>query len=212
MNKSNLLPISKEGLVYVGYSVILFLIFSIFDLEVLELLSFIAIVLFVFIFRNPERATPYFHKNSVVSPVDGTIVSIDELSDESYYAYKIEIDSSYFDVSVLRVPLASKLKSVVINKGTRLSKNNKLASKINENAQLIFKDSNGNNIKVFHRLKPSILGIKVDAIKSQKFMQGSRYGIMVHGTTTIYLPQNIRLNVAVGDEINGSETLLGYLS
>jgi len=211
MNKNNLLPISKEGLVYVGYSVLLFLIFSIFDLEVFELLSFLAIIGFIFIFRNPERVTPFFHEKSVVSPVDGTVVSIEELTD-STYAYKVEVDSNYFDVSVLRVPFTSKLKSMVLNKGARLSKDNQLSKKINESADIIFKDANDNNIKVIHIVKQSIVGIKIDAIKSQKFMQGSRYGVMLNGITTIYLPQNIRLNIAVGDDVSGCETLLGYFS
>jgi len=211
MNKNNLLPVSKEGLAYVGCSLLLFLIFSIFDLEVLELLSFLVIIGFIFIFRNPERVTPFFHENSVVSPVDGTVVAIEELSD-STYAYKVEVNSNYLDVGVLRVPFTSKLKSIVLNKGARLSKNSKLSKKINENAEIIFKDGNGNNVKVTHMLKQSILGIKLDAIKSQKFMQGSRYGVMLNGVTTIYLPQNIRINIAVGDDVSGCETLLGYFS
>ena len=211
MNKNNLLPVLKEGSAYIGYSLLLFLIFSIFDLEVFELLSFLAAAGFVFIFRNPERVTPFFHENSVVSPVDGTVVAIEELQD-SAYAYKVEVDSSFFNVGVLRVPFTSKLKSIVLNKGARLSKNSKLSKKINENAEIVFKDANGNNVKVTHMLKQSIAEIKLNAVKSQKFMQGSRYGVMLNGITAIYLPQNIRLNIAVGDDVSGCETLLGYFS
>ncbi len=211
MNKNNLFPVAKEGWIYVGYSVLIFIIFSIMDLEFLEFFSFLTIIFFLFIYRNPERATPFFHENSIVSPVDGKVIAITELNDKDY-AYKVEMDSSYFNVSLLRVPFDSILKSVSVQRGARLSRFDSLSKKINENAELVFEDKNANNIKISHILKQSFSPIKIEALQAQNFLQGNRYGVMVSGTTTIYLPQNIRLNVAVGNELTGSESLIGYFS
>lgn len=89
--KNNLLPIAKEGWTYIAGVVSLFIISAFFDLSFLQFFAFLAIIFFTFVFRNPERQQPYYQENSVVSPVDGVVTSIEELKNNGY-AYKIEID------------------------------------------------------------------------------------------------------------------------
>lgn len=209
--KSNLLPISSAGFKYVASAFLAFLIFLIFDIEFLALISCILLLAFGFIFRNPEREVPSFEKNSLVSPVDGSVISIEDIGD-SEYAYKLEIDSTYLNVGVLRTPLDATLQSVVKRRGARLSSSSALSEDINENAELIFVDENSNSVKIVHQLKRSFDDISLDVKNSQNVKQASRYGVMVNGTTTIYLPKNFRLNVTIGSELEGSQTLIGYFS
>ena len=209
--KSNLLPISSAGFKYIASAFLAFIIFSIFNIDFLALLSFILIVAFGFIFRNPEREVPSFEKNSIVSPVDGNVISIEDIQ-ESEYAYKVEIDSTYLDVGVLRTPLDSRVQNVTIRRGARLAKASNLSENINENAELIFVDENSNRVKVVHTLKRSFDDISVDIKNSQNVKQASRYGVMINGMTTLYLPKNFRLNVTLGSELEGSQTLIGYFS
>ena len=211
MMKTNLLPIAKEGWNYVLGSILALIIFVVLDLDFLQFFAFLATIFFLFTFRNPERQHPYYQENSVVSPVDGAVVSIEELK-EREYAYKIEIDSSYLNVSLLRTPFTSSLKHVEKQNGARLSTLNPLSKRINENSELIFIDKNSNTVKVSHRLKQSFMGIEIESIKSQNLYQGSRYGAMLNGVTTLYLPQNFRLNISIGAELIASETLIGYFT
>ncbi len=209
--KNNLLPIAKEGWSYIAYAFAAFIIFAILDLELLELVAFAAMFAFAFAFRNPERVLPAFEKGSVVSPVDGVVVAIDELQ-ESPYAYKVEIESSYMNVAVLRAPLTSEVKSFKVVRGTRLPKLNQLSHILNENAEVVFEDNNANSLKIIHRAKQSFDSIKLDMFTTQKFTQGSRYGTALNCTTILYLPHNFRLNINVGTELKASETLIGYFS
>jgi len=209
--KNNLLPVAKEGWKFVFYSALAFVIFSVLDLEFLGFLAFLTTLMFVFVYRNPERDVPTFQEASVVSPVDGVVLSIEELEDDEY-AYKVQIEGSYLDVAVLRAPFSSLVEEFNITRGTKLPKFNPLAYKLNENATIIFKDTANNKIKISHRLKQSFDEIKIDIFKEQKFQQGSRYGVMVDGVTTIYLPQNFRLNISVGNQVKASESLIGYFS
>lgn len=209
--RNNLFPVAKEGWNFIGYSVLAFVVFAIFDFDFFEFLSFLAVIFFVFVYRNPEREMPIFQDSSVTSPIDGVVSSIEEIEDEEY-SYKIEVNSSYLDVSVLRVPMNATLKSFAIKRGARLSQFDSLAKNINENAQLVFEDSNSNKVKILHMLKQSFDSIKIGVIENQKLSQASRYGVMVNGITTIYLPQNFRLNISVGNELKASETLVGYFS
>lgn len=209
--KSNLFPIAKEGWKFIGFSALAVIIFSILDLDFLKLLSFLAIFFFAFVFRNPEREAPSFQDNSVVSPVDGVILSIEEIFN-SEYAYKVEIDSNYLNVAVLRAPLSSSIKSVNVQRGSRLSKIDKLMRKINEKSEIVFEDKEAHKIKVVHTLGVSFDELQIAAQEAKKISQGSRYGVMVNGITAIYLPQNFRLNVTLGNEVKASETLIGYFS
>lgn len=208
---NNLLPIAKEGFAHISFALAAFIVFTLLDLELLGFVSFLAIVFFIYVYRNPERVTPAFEQMSVVSPVDGVLVSIEELTD-SEYAYKLEVNSSYFNVSLLRAPLNSVLEKVDVKHGARLSKNAALSRDLNERAELVFEDKQKNKIKISHMLKQSIDGVKLNARVKQNFAQGSRYGLMVNGITTIYLPQNFRLNVSLGQELKASQTLIGYFS
>ena len=209
--RNNLFPVAKEGWKFIAYSALGFAIFTIFDIDFLQIVSFFLILFFAAIYRNPERLTPMFQDNSVVSPVDGIVVSIEELDDKEY-AYKIEIDSTYLDVAVLRSPLTSSIENIDLKKGSRLSKSNTLFDKLNEYCEIIFQDKKSRTVKVVHRLKQSFDSIHINASSTQNILQGSRYGVMLNGTTSISLPRNFRVNVNVGNELRASETLIGYFS
>lgn len=209
--KSNLLPIAREGWNHLAGAILFFFLFSVLGLNYLQFFAFLTTLFFLFVFRNPERQNMLYQENSVVSPVDGTVVSIEELIGIS--GYKVEIDSSYLNVSLLRVPFTSTLEHVEVHKGARLSPHSSLSKLINENSELIFTDKKStNSIKIAHRLKQSFKSIDVDIIKDQTLLQGTRYGFMVNGITTLYLPDNFRLNISIGSELIASETLVGYFT
>ncbi len=207
----NLLPIAQEGWNYIAYSMGAFLFFFILDLELLSILALFLSAFLIFSFRNPERELPRFELNSVLSPVDGTIMSIEELED-TQYRYKIAIESTYSDVSILRVPMDTTVKSFSYKHGSKLNLDTALAQNINENASIIFEDSNNNNIKIVHLVKQSFFGIKLGNMKEKSLVQSARYGVMVNGMTYLYLPQNFRLNVNSGETLKASNSLIGYFS
>jgi len=209
--KSNLFPISSTGFKYIASAFLAFVIFSIFDIEFLALISFILMLAFGFMFRNPEREVPSFEKNSLLSPVDGNVISIEDIQNAEY-TYKLKIDSTYLNVGVLRTPFDSVLRSVLKKSGARLASTSTLCKDINEHAELIFADENSNSVKIVHTLKRSFDGISIDLKNAQNIKQASRYGVMTNGTTTLYLPKNFRLNVTLGSELEGSQTLIGYFS
>ncbi len=211
--KSNLLPIAKEGWNYLIGSIVLFLIFKFLNFEFLQFLAFLAMMFFIYVFRNPERQNMLYQENSIVSPVDGTVVSIEELHGEDNSGYKVEIEGTYLNVSLLRVPFTSSLEHIEIQRGAKLSATSPLSKSINENAELVFGDKRSSNkIKIIHKLKQSFETIDIDIIKAQDLLQGTRYGLMINGVTTIYLPTNFRLNIGLGSELIASETLIGYFT
>ncbi len=133
--RSNLLPIAKEGWSYLAGAFIAMLLFTLLGFDFLEFFSFLAILFFVFVFRNPEREVLLYQQDSVVSPVDGTVSSIEEISSEQGngdYAYRVEIQSSYLNVSLLRAPFAAVAESVSLHRGARLPQSDSLFNSLND--------------------------------------------------------------------------------
>jgi len=207
--KNNLFPISQVGLKYMAYLFAIFTLFVIFDSNFFALISFVLIFLFAYIYRNPERELIIFEKNSFLAPVDGKVISITEIKDEDY-GYKVAVDNSYLDVAVLRAPFDSKLESVSVQKGARLSLDSSLAQSLNENVALVFSHANASKVKIKHILKQSITTFDINVKESQFVHQTARYGTMPNGVTEIYIPRNFRLNINAGTKLRASETLMGY--
>jgi hypothetical protein len=87
-----------------------------------------------------------------------------------------------------------------------------LAHSLNERALVCFNDTTGASCIVEHMLDQSIDAISLHSRKGQKLPQGGRYGLMVRGTHTIYLPTQSRVAVKVGEEVRAGESLIGYFS
>jgi len=211
MIRTNLLPISQAGFKAIGFGMILLILSFMLDFDFLSFILLIVTLLLIFIYRNPEREILAFQDQSVLSPVDGKVIAIEDILDDEY-AYKITIDSTYADIGVLRVPINSTIEKLSLIRGAKLAEELSLSNKINENCTLIFKDSLSNKVKVKHTLKESFTDISLSLIESQKVLQTTRYGFMTNGVSSLYLPHNFRVNVSVGKEVSASETLIGYFS
>ena len=204
---NNLFPISKEAWKYIAVSLAVFIVLGVLDMDFLQFFSFLLAMFFIYIYRNPERQMPTFEKGGIISPVDGRIIDIKEHENGA----DIVIDSSYYDVSVLRVPIGSVVNDICEQKGASLSRNSSKSDKLNENLSLRFEYTDKKFVDVTHKSALNFAGISYDLFKSQKVVQGSRYGVMPKGITTISLPKESKLNVAIATEVKACETILGYL-
>ncbi len=201
-------PVSKEGWSYIGYSIAFFILFVLLHLDILSFIAVAFIAFFVYIYRNPERELSSFEENMVYSPVDGNIVYIENLIN-SEYAYRVEIDSKCLNVGLLRSPMDAKIINSTITQGTKLPLSSDLAQKINENILITFENRALDKVMVQHLSKVSFENLKVNLEKNQLINVASRYGFMVNGITSIYLPKNFNLEVQSGNKVIGSQTLLG---
>lgn len=208
--RSNLFIIAKSGWIYLSLSLSLMVLFVIIDFDILAFIAFLASLLFVIVFRNPERELLSFEEEAIVSPVDGIVRAIEELND-SEYGYRVEIASSYSDVSLLRSPIRATLELLSLHKGTRLSSRSPLFF-LNENATLLFVHSSGNTIKIEHRVTQSFAGLDINLAQGATLLKGSRYGLMPCGVSSIYLPKKTRVNVSISTQVKASETLIGFFS
>ena len=211
MMKNNLFPIAKQGWKPLLVTAIAFVAASFLDLDILEFLLFVFFLFLLFAYRNPERLVPHFQEASVVSPVDGVVRSIEEIEDGEY-GYKIVIEGGYLDVGILRTPFGSMHHTFMLQRGARLSLENHLCFKLNENATIVFEDNEKNKMKVVHRLKQSFASLDIRLDQEKELAQGLRYGLMLQGSTTLMIPQNFRMDIKVGDTLFAGNSLIGYFT
>lgn len=206
--KNNLFPISKEGWNYIAYTVVLFLVLGFLDLEFLQFFAFVAIMFFIYVYRNPERQIMALEKGGVVSPVDGTVSDLQEDKNGTV----ITVESHYHDVSVLRVPISCTVKNIKAVKGASLGKKSPKSEILNEKLTIDFEDENQRVLSVSHLSTLNFANISHDLKESQKLIQGFRYGVMPKGVTKITLPKGSKINVDIGAELKGCESIIAYLS
>jgi len=209
--KNNLFIIAQAGWNYLLASTLLFVLFMILDCEFLATLTFFAIIGFLYFFRNPVREIQSFEEESILSPVDGVISSISELED-SEFTYRIDIESGYFDVSLLRMPTDAEVLTLKYQKGTRVASEENLFDTLNENCEILFENKTNQKIKIKHTLTQSFAPLSLDILESQSMHKGSRYGLMLCGVTSIYLPANVRVNVNLSDKVEGSQSVIAFFS
>ncbi len=208
MTTTDTFIVSKAGYKYSAILLGAIVLFSFLDFSFLRFLSLIALGFVLYIYRNPELELPSMQKGAFLSPVEGKIVALNSLDS----GYEIVIESSLFDISILRAPFSSTLQSVHIRRGARLSAELKKSALLNEKVDLVFEDRFNNLLHVEHMLDNSIDALSVYVTSGEELTHGKRYGVMTKGKTTIWVPLSARLSVQLDSQVKSGETLLGYLS
>ncbi len=209
MNRNNTLPIAAEGFKKIGYLLLVLFFFALLDLEILQTLTFILLIATLWVFRNPERSSAYLNSsNTALSMCDGTVSEVDE-SDTEYR--KIVINNTYMDVALLRAPFEGTISDLKITHGAHLSQSDSHSFAVNERASYTLNDAQDNTLLIEHIIFNSIHSIDISTFEFQKISRSQRYGLMLKGKTTIYLPRTARISVSVGNEVLAGETILAYL-
>ena len=207
--------IAQEGYPFIIFSLVITVLISFFGIRWLIILM-VAITLFVvWFFRNPER---YFQDEEklVISPADGKVVKIDNVEITGTIAgkyKKISIFMNVFNVHVNRVPYSGQIETINYHEGKFLSANLDKASVDNERNEVMIRTEDG---RVLWAVQ--IAGLIARRIVcwlnvGTPVKKGERFGLIRFGSRVdIYLPEDSKISVKLGDKVKAGETPLGYLS
>ncbi len=182
--------------------------------EGLELFTFILLLAFAFllyIHRNPERISNYAEDGSIIAPIDGKvkhIISIDKSPIDGKPGFEVVVESSYTDTGVLRVPVNATMHIDMIQRGSMLSLDSSHAN-LNERAEIRFSSKRG-DVLIKHLLGAWARPLRF--IAEGKVMQNHRYGFMLYGTSSIFLPSNSRVAIKEGMSLTAGESIIGFFS
>jgi len=187
--------------------------FLIHSIPVRLILSVLIIFLLVFtfnFFRDPERVTPA-GENIVISPADGTVLFIKDVTEEKFLkgkAKQISIFMSPLNVHVNRVPISGKVEYLQYHKGEYLVAYDDKASELNERNEI------GITGKIGKVLYTQIAGFVARRIISElklgdEVVVGNRFGMIKFGSRVdVIVPETFTTSLKKGDKVFAGETIL----
>jgi phosphatidylserine decarboxylase len=207
--------IAQEGYPFIIFSLVITVFISFFGNYWLMILM-VAITFFVvWFFRNPER---YFQDEEklVISPADGKVIKIDDVEITETIAgkyKKISIFMNVFNVHVNRAPYSGKIEAINYHQGEFLSANLDKASMDNERNEVMIRTEDGR----------ALWAVQIAGLIARRIVcwlnvgtsvkKGERFGLIRFGSRVdIYLPEDSKISVKLGDKVKAGETPLGYLS
>jgi len=205
--------ILKEGYPFIFASAFFAVVSFLFLSKFWVVLAFLLLFFFIYFFRNPERIPEDTAKNVIISPSDGTVLSISEavspLTKEE--SLKISIRLSILDVHIQRAPIKSEIKAKEYIHGEFLSLNNEKASELNEQNRVLFENE---KIKIVVNQIAGFITRRIINFKDLGPVDlGERYGMIMFGSQVdVYLPKNVTLKVSEFQKIKAGESVIGYLN
>ncbi len=178
---------------------------------------FACLTLFVlYFFRDPAREIQAPEK-AVLTPADGTILAVEELSEAESplgrQSLKVSVFMSIFNVHVNRAPVSGVVKKIAYTPGKFLAAHLDKASRFNENNALTLETSD----------KKLILMVQIAGLIARRIVcwvrvgdhlnAGQRFGLIRFGSRVdLYLPHDTEIVVAPKAKVKAGQTILGYLS
>ena len=201
--------IVKEGWRYIGCALAAALVLAMLDLEPFALLAAAAAGGLVWIYHQPARMPSAGGAGKVIAPCDGKVTAIGREEDGRV---SIEIETGCFQTSLLCMPVEGVIRTSKLIRGAMLSRKSPLFEKLNETAELCFEDKTGREVAVRHRLLPGFAPLVIDPVQEAvSSTPAARYGVMLHGVTSLSLPASTRLTVDVGERVFGGASVLGQM-
>ena len=175
--------------------------------------SLLVLTLFVvYFFRDPERRIPP-DPDIVVSPADGTVMSVTEVAGEAAgeaftgaTATRVTIFLSIFNVHVQRAPLGGRVDAYAYRPGRYLPAWRDEASSENEQASLTLATAEG---PVVVRQIAGLVARRIVTYprEGDSLVRGERIGLIRFGSRVdLFLPTDWTVTVGVGDRVRGGET------
>ncbi len=209
-------PVAKEGIPFIIAGITLTGIFFYFELLIFWIILGIFSLFTIYFFRDPKR-TPPSDVNAILSPADGTIIQIKEISDNQNPlrepTVKISIFMSVLNVHVNRIPINGVIDQIAYHPGRFFSANLDKASEQNERCEIILSTTDSKKIAVVQIAGLIARRIACWINMGDDVQSGQRFGLIRFGSRLdVFLPQGSRITAQLRQKTCAGETILGYFS
>lgn len=195
------------------------LIDSFIDISWLRILLMLAVLAFLIIilqfFRNPKRLTAANAK-TVVSPVDGKVVVIEEVFEKEFFKEKrlqVSVFMSPINVHVTRYPIAGNVIFSKYHPGKFLVAWHPKASEENERTTVVVENETYG--KVLYRQIAGALAKRIVnyAKVDDKAAQGADSGFIKFGSRVdLFLPLGTKIKVELNQKVRGGESIIAEVN
>ncbi|WP_242202562.1 phosphatidylserine decarboxylase family protein [Aestuariivivens insulae] len=175
---------------------------------ILLLLFLVAILQF---FRNPKRNT-LVNNNTVIAPVDGKVVVIEEVFEKEYFKDKrlqVSVFMSPINVHVTRYPISGHVIFSKYHPGKYLVAWHPKASEENERTTVVVENETYG--KVLYRQIAGAMAKRIVnyAKQNDKVIQGQDSGFIKFGSRVdVFLPLDAKIKVQLNQKVKGGESII----
>lgn len=175
------------------------------------ILSFISFIVVLQFFRHPMRKI-ITNPSHVLSPADGKIVTIEEVTEDEFYHEKkiqISIFMSPVNVHLNRFPISGIVDYFRHHQGDYLVAWHPKSSQLNERTTVVIR--NHNNISILVRQIAGYVARRIVcyARENANFVQGEELGFIKFGSRVdVFLPLNSKVTVQLNQKVTGGKTVL----
>jgi phosphatidylserine decarboxylase len=165
---------------------------------------------FLWFFRDPERRIPQ-QEGAVVSPADGKITEVTELTVKGVAHTRISIFLNVFSVHVNRSPIAGVVEAVEYRRGKFGNAMDAISAEQNEQNIATVR---GEGHTVIFKQIAGLLARRIVFTKKpgDRVARGERVGLIKFGSRTdIILPSLAVVQVKIGDHVSGGSSVLALL-
>lgn len=212
----------KEGYKIISIAVVLFLGINLASYVAIQIdewqiaifaVTLVFLILILQFFRNPKRNTSVSDA-TIVSPVDGKVVVIEEVYEKEYFKdnrLQVSIFMSPINVHVTRHPINGEVVFSKYHPGKYLVAWHPKASEENERTTVVVKN---NSIEILYRQIAGALAKRIVnyAQEGEKVIQGSDSGFIKFGSRVdVYLPIGTEVKVTLDQKVKGGENVIAIV-
>lgn len=171
----------------------------------------IFLILILQFFRNPKRRTALNNK-SVVSPVDGKVVVIEEVFEKEYFNDKrlqVSVFMSPINVHVTRYPISGNVIFSKYHPGKYLVAWHPKASEENERTTVVVENETYGKV-LYRQIAGALAKRIVNYAKiNDKVIQGGESGFIKFGSRVdLFLPIGTKIKVQLNQKVRGGESII----
>ena len=172
----------------------------------IQVLTLVFVIIVLQFFRNPKRLTA-INDNTIIAPVDGKVVVIEEVEEPEYFKDKrlqVSIFMSPINVHVTRYAIGGKVNYSKYHQGKYLVAWHPKASTENERTTIVVENDSVGEI-LYRQIAGALAKRIVNyATVGETVVQGEDAGFIKFGSRVdVFLPIGTKLNVNLGDKVKG---------
>lgn len=157
-----------------------------------------------YIFYIPERVPFETTDSALISPVDGVVSVIEKVDGKTC----IKIDKSLFGSSAVYSPVSGSIESFKMKYGLFLKSHDPKSDNLNEQAEVTYKWGE-KLIKLYLKCGLFSLGL-FNSLHKERVTAGDFQLYLSDGTVNMELPENVKIEVSIGDKVLGGYSILAY--
>lgn len=180
-------------------------------LKGVQILALLLLLIVLQFFRNPNRSIRA-QDHTIVAPVDGKVVVIEEVMENEYFKEKrlqVSIFMSPINVHVTRYALSGKINFSKYHPGKFLVAWHPKASEENERTTIVIENDAFGEI-LYRQIAGALAKRIVNYAKEGEIvLQGDDAGFIKFGSRVdLFLPVGTTLNVKLNDKVKGNQTII----